>query len=187
MVDAVEALDDGVCVAKRGGRVLYQNEAFRRLLATGSEAGPLKEAIRDAQRSAVGRMDDRHHSDSPRPSASRATNFAVETHTGPMRLRVRCTVIRHLAERPHRSETIVIWVRPFASHCLSPTELRRRYGLTAREGRVATLVEAGARTREIAHTLGISIHTARRHAEAVLRKLGVHSRMEVRERMQSHE
>jgi DNA-binding CsgD family transcriptional regulator len=34
-------------------------------------------------------------------------------------------------------------------------------------------------TSEIAAALGISAHTARRHSERVLAKLGVHSRREV--------
>lgn len=171
LVEAVESQEDGLCVAQRGGRVLYQNAAFRRMTA-GEDATVLKNAIRDAQRAAVARMASRQQS----------ALFAVEAHSSPNRYRVRCTVVGGTREG-RRKETLVLWLTRNASHRMSLNELRRRFALTDREGRVATLIEAGATTREIAHTLGISVHTARRHAEALMRKLGAHSRMEVRARM----
>jgi DNA-binding CsgD family transcriptional regulator len=174
LLAAVETLEDGLCVARRGGDVLYQNAAFRAFLA-GPEARTLKETIKDARRAALGRADN---------GGRHPANVNVETHTGVIHYRVRCSVVRPSNARL-RGETIVVWVRPLTSPGLSSAELRRRYGVTPREGRVARLLESGARTREIAQALGISIHTARRHSEAVLRKLGVHSRMEVRERLQS--
>lgn len=51
--------------------------------------------------------------------------------------------------------------------------------LTEREREVAQLLCHRWTSREIASYLGISVHTARRHSEAVLRKLGVSSRREV--------
>lgn len=161
--------------------MLYQNRSFRGLPASGPDSRAVREAIKDSRRVALDRAEQ-----GTTAGRSRSTSFTVETHTTPIGFRVQCTVIHRETEAASRRETVVIWVRAVAARRLSLAELRRRYGLTAREGRVATLVEAGARTREIAHTLGI-VHTARRHTEAVLRKLGVHSRMEVRGRMQSAE
>jgi DNA-binding CsgD family transcriptional regulator len=55
-------------------------------------------------------------------------------------------------------------------------ELSRRFALTARESEVAALLASRLSTAEVAQALGISPHTARRHVEAVLRKLHVRSR-----------
>jgi len=51
--------------------------------------------------------------------------------------------------------------------------------LTAAEERVATLLAARWSNREIARYLDVTEHTARRHTEGVLRKLGIHSRTKV--------
>lgn len=48
--------------------------------------------------------------------------------------------------------------------------------LTPRQRRVVELIAEGLRNREIADTLGISLHTVRRHVEGLLRRLQVNSR-----------
>lgn len=55
----------------------------------------------------------------------------------------------------------------------------RRAGLTPRELEVVQLLARGMTDRAIAETLHVSWHTARRHTERVLRKLGVGSRHDV--------
>ena len=72
--------------------------------------------------------------------------------------------------------TVVIVVQRVVPRFLVSAELRHRFGLTPRETEVSQLLARGSSTAELASELGISIHTARRHAEHVLRKLGVHSR-----------
>lgn len=57
---------------------------------------------------------------------------------------------------------------------ISGASLSARYGLTRRELQVASLATEGSSAAEIAHTLGISTHTARHHLERVRAKLGVH-------------
>ena len=49
-------------------------------------------------------------------------------------------------------------------------------GLSAREHQVARLLATGQTTASAGAALGISAHTARRHAERVYAKLGVHNR-----------
>jgi DNA-binding NarL/FixJ family response regulator len=56
-------------------------------------------------------------------------------------------------------------------------------GLTARESHVAILLVHGCSAKEIARELGITLHTARRHTESVLRKMGVDSRGKVGPRL----
>ena len=51
--------------------------------------------------------------------------------------------------------------------------------LSHQEQKVAQLISAGFSTKEIAHRLGISPHTARHHTEHVFTKLGVRSRAAV--------
>lgn len=48
--------------------------------------------------------------------------------------------------------------------------------LTPRQRVVIELVAEGLRNQEIADRLGISLHTVRRHVEALLKRLGVHTR-----------
>ena len=62
---------------------------------------------------------------------------------------------------------------------LTAAELGERYCLTGRETVVSRLLAAGHSNAEVARLLGVSIHTARRHVEHVLTKLGVHSRAAV--------
>src|SRR5262249_26775070 len=52
-------------------------------------------------------------------------------------------------------------------------------GLSKRECGVAMLLSEGHRNKEGARRLGISEHTARRHTESILRKLGIASRSAV--------
>jgi DNA-binding CsgD family transcriptional regulator len=64
-------------------------------------------------------------------------------------------------------------------------ELRARFGTTAAEARVAALLARGESNAAIARALTISEHTARRHTEAVFRKLGVSARAEVGARLRT--
>lgn len=66
-------------------------------------------------------------------------------------------------------------------HRARPTLPDRYRGLTAREREVAALLASSLTTREIATRLGITVHTTRRHTEAVFRKLQVRSRVAVAE------
>ncbi|MBM4183139.1 MAG: hypothetical protein FJ207_02825 [Gemmatimonadetes bacterium] len=61
----------------------------------------------------------------------------------------------------------------------SAAAVAARFGLTAREVQVARLLASGAANERIAFVLTISPHTARRHTEKVLAKLGVTSRAAV--------
>jgi DNA-binding NarL/FixJ family response regulator len=50
--------------------------------------------------------------------------------------------------------------------------------LSSRELEVLRLLGSGARMKEIAHTLCISLATVRTHTQKILKKLGVHSKLE---------
>lgn len=58
-------------------------------------------------------------------------------------------------------------------------QMPRDFGFTASETRVARLLASRLSNREIAWELDVTEHTARRHTEKVLQKLGVRRRTEV--------
>lgn len=65
----------------------------------------------------------------------------------------------------------------------TPPQLPAAIRLTPRESQVAAALADGESNRQIAARLGVSEHTARRHTERILRKLGVRSRFAVAERL----
>jgi DNA-binding CsgD family transcriptional regulator len=62
-------------------------------------------------------------------------------------------------------------------------DVLKSYGLTAREMQVARLLLDRLSNREIAELLDVTVFTAGRHTERVLRKLGVASRRDVRSKL----
>ena len=62
---------------------------------------------------------------------------------------------------------------------LAESSLRASFGLTRQEARITRLLAEGWSNQEIAERLSISAHTAKRHTEHVLHKLGARSRAEV--------
>jgi DNA-binding CsgD family transcriptional regulator len=82
---------------------------------------------------------------------------------------------------PDRVDPVVVhaWTIRRGTHRRSHAARDRPPGLTRREIEIARLLASRRRTSEIAELLGVSVHTARRHTEHVLMKLGVHSRREV--------
>jgi DNA-binding CsgD family transcriptional regulator len=105
---------------------------------------------------------------SPTPAAYRD----VITPAGLYRLR--CAFLPAGALEP--DETIMVAVDPPPPQLPSADELRRRFGLTAREAETTLLLATGASNKQIAAALAISPHTVRTHAERIFRKLGVNSR-----------
>jgi DNA-binding CsgD family transcriptional regulator len=174
MMVAMDLLDRGVCVTDGQGRMLFENAVLRRELSGGS-ARALDEAMCDLRQAVLARM--LGHGEERRPDA----RLSVQVRTDTAQYEVQAIALAEAI--PGLSLTVVMTVRARRPHRMTPDALRAAHGLTARETRIATLLGGGARTREIAESLGISVHTARRHVESVLKKLGVHSRSEVRERL----
>jgi DNA-binding CsgD family transcriptional regulator len=79
----------------------------------------------------------------------------------------------------HQGHTPIIAVWRSQSPYPPLDALRRQYGLTPTQARVAQLLYVRRTNEEIRQLLGVSIHTARRHVEAVLLKVGVPSRWAV--------
>lgn len=66
---------------------------------------------------------------------------------------------------------------------ICPDAARMHYKLTEREIEVASLLVDRHSNREIAELLGVTVSTAERHTENVLRKLGIASRLDVRQKL----
>ena len=69
--------------------------------------------------------------------------------------------------------------QPVANGGLSDDTLRDRYGLTERQIEVARLLSLGHSNAEIGEALGISVLTARNHADQIMLKLGASTRSRV--------
>jgi DNA-binding CsgD family transcriptional regulator len=80
-----------------------------------------------------------------------------------------------LARTSDATRQVRIWAD--AAPCPSVVELQARFHLTPTQARVAQMLAARRTNAEIAALLDISIHTARRHVEAVLLRLDVNSRL----------
>ena len=80
---------------------------------------------------------------------------------------------------PSNGSSFLFTVRRLSPIWPSDDDLARRFALTRKECRVAQLLAYGSPNAEIARTLFISPHTARRHTENVLLKLGLSSRARV--------
>lgn len=172
---ALKVSEDGVCVSDERGQRLFSSDALHRIVAEESERETLEGGIDDARQVLLTRV-------GLGVSTDGASELTLQVRTSEMEYRLQATAITDPA-RSASERLYVIWVRRCKPRLLTEAILRDRFGLTPREVRVSTLLAARLHSREIAKVLGISVHTARRHAEAVLRKLGVSSRNELRDRL----
>ena len=160
---ALRTLDDfGVAylMIARGDGAVRLSGAAKTLLA--GAAG--ERVLAQAERLARARLEGRNDS-----GASPGTLVAVPSCDGSL-----CLTARELASARH-PVAVVVTLQPTAS----ATAEAPVPGLTAREAQVARLIGEGHGTKQIAHVLGISPHTARHHTERVFVKLGVRSRVAV--------
>ena len=88
-------------------------------------------------------------------------------------------VVDLLPPNPNGDRLPVATVERVTTDSLSESSLRERFRLTRKEIRVALLLAQRRSNAEIADTLQISPHTARRHTENVMLKLNVTSRFSV--------
>lgn len=89
--------------------------------------------------------------------------------------------IRMMVHRNASIDVVVVVVTESEPHSTLPdgAELRRRFGFTERESQVALLLAERRTNKEIARALRVTTHTAGRHTENVLMKLGISSRRDV--------
>jgi len=179
LVAIVESLEEGISVHDGAGALLYKNGPLARMLSAETDRDALQDAIDRARHQAAVETSNAILSISrARPEGSAACEVVVRGSRA--EYRVRAKAVR--AKAPGGLVIVTVQQLPLA-RTLSPAELATRYGLTRAEARVALLLEDAKTSRQIAEQLGISVHTVRRHVEAVLKKLGVHSRTHGRARV----
>ena len=174
LAETLGRLGDGALVIDEAGHVAYENPALAGLLADDREAPCVRAASAQLARVLLGFA--------TRPAGKSQADTVCE----PLQRHVRTTVAEYrlrgtlLGTGPLHNGPLALVV----VECTTPTATtlarwRERYHLTDRELAVSLLLSEGQSNADVARVLGVSTHTARRHVEHVLMKLGVHSRAAV--------
>ena len=148
---------------------VWRNAAFDRLEAAEPESGRLLSAAKNLAKDLAEDL-----AEDPAPRASSGVGESLQR---------RCQVVTaagsyELVALPQGSsdERVLLLVTRTRLHLPGPRQLMARYALTARQAQVALLLAEGLTDKQVAARLGVSVNTARRHAEGLLRKLGVKTR-----------
>jgi DNA-binding CsgD family transcriptional regulator len=167
-------LGEGATLIDASGHVVYENPALRRILLQDTEARQIKLECARVGRLVLALA-------SRRGVKSQAHEIVTpgdeRVRTAGASYRVRGTLLG--AGTLDRGPMALVVIERTAPEPLSIGELHDRYSLTRREVTVSQLLSQGRTNAQVSQVLGISIHTARRHAERVLLKLGVHTRAAV--------
>ncbi|GLC24929.1 helix-turn-helix transcriptional regulator [Roseisolibacter agri] len=167
----LDELTDAVLVVGPDGRALHRNTALVRLLAADPQRERLEAALLLASCGWTGTA--------RRTATPRAAEQRVATSVGRYVVRASHLPPDLLGEA---GGALVTVVRDVAGADAART-LPARFGLTQREAEVAQALARRLTNAEVARALGISPHTAERHTERVLAKLGVRSRHEVAQKL----
>lgn len=166
-----EAIPIGVALCDGKGSLIHANRKLSRLLAVDPNSADVVKAINVAAAETVVFA-------CPDPlSALHSAKVAAEIRTPASRYRVSAVLCDE--ERGNGSVRSIVFVECLGPRCLSASDLAERYSLTPREIQIASCLQQGLRSKEIAQRLGISINTVRRHVERILAKLNIHSRSAV--------
>jgi DNA-binding CsgD family transcriptional regulator len=174
LAQVLATLGEGAALIDGRGRVVYENAVLRRTLLQDGEARRLKAQYTNLGRrvlalaSGRGAKSQAHEIVAPGEERVRTTGGSYRvrgTFLGPGRI--------------DAGPMALVVVERTTPEPLSITDLHDRYALTRREAIVSQLLSQGHTNAQVSGLLGISIHTARRHAEHVLVKLGVHTRAAV--------
>ncbi len=173
----VNTLAEGVALLDERARLVYENRALRQMLTDEPDAARVERECAQMGRAVLalaGRAAKSRAGEvsGPRPYALRTTTASYDVRSalvgpgvlgrGPMAV----VVIERTTPGRRALEGLAI-----------------RFQLTPREVAVAQLLAEGRSNQQMARLLDVSIHTARRHVEHVLMKLGVHSRAAVGARL----
>lgn len=168
----LDAIEDGLLLYDGGGRILHENRRLREMLACDPAQAALR---RELERIAA--SFDRLGRARPDPTSGGRERLTADLRTPRGVYRLRGSLVDIGAGAP--TTCILVSLEAGALALPSGEELRGTWGLTGRQAQVARLLAQGKSNAEIAAMLAISPHTARRHTESVLMKLGIHSRAEV--------
>jgi len=171
----LDASQKRLLVCDGRGRPVHASAALERTLAADPERPAIERQMHELARVT---------SDLTRDSVSAAQGIARVGQRIVATLRGRYQLTASLAGEAGPGPCgILVLLETLFREPLPDAELRERYGLTHQEIRVARRIADGLHNDEVARGLQISPHTARRHTERVLDKLGIASRAQVAERV----
>jgi DNA-binding CsgD family transcriptional regulator len=159
----IDALPEALIAFDADGAESHRNRAFQNLPVGEPDRAVL---VRTARKLAAGIGPLHEPISSPQPLTAQCD---LSIATGSYQLRA--FIAPSLTTRPG----VLVLVERDAL-LPPPGRLQARYGLTPRQAEVALLMAEGLSDRAVAERLVISPHTARRHAEAVLKKMNLSSR-----------
>lgn len=168
----IDAATDGVALFDRNGTLTHRNPALSHYLESDAESAKV-----EAELSRLAHTFARFRA----PSVDRLpSGFELTFRTG----------AGHYTLRASDGETllgvnaaVIVQVHRIARKPFDEAVLMERFGLTPREAEVAAMLAEGSSNKAIAARIAASEHTARRHTENVLRKLGLNSRAQVATRL----
>lgn len=189
LLRVVDALHAPLIVCDADGRCLHETPALTALLADEPDAADVRSRMAAL---AVGLARTRLRPRATLPGAALARPGA-ELDTARRRYRITGTIaeggtyprplIVVQVEVDTGARAVGDGAAAAAAVGADAVRLRQRFGLTPREAEVALLLAERLTNREVAAALRISEHTAERHTERVLAKLGIVSRTGVRDRI----
>ena len=169
LMTLVDVSTDAISVHDASGATLHRNRVAAALLC--DAAGLASQAAAIAREAAV--LISAASASGETPRLERTVVTPLQTYV------LRATWTRAIVGPPG---AVIVSYHPQELRLPGASALRR-FGLTARESEVALQLARGAANKDICRALGISESTARRHTEAVFRKLKVRSRSEVAVRL----
>jgi DNA-binding CsgD family transcriptional regulator len=175
-VHLIDSMPNGGLLASADGETLHESTALARLLDADEERSRLRAALHDCVRALAVRLRRARASDEAAAIPRAAPDAAHELRTAAALYSIwGCYVSATTTGLP----LILVSLSRRGLQDDNHSVIAERFLLTAREMTVAYLLANGRSNKDISATLGVSSHTARRHTEHVLGKLGVHSRAEV--------
>lgn len=176
MLRMIDAATDGLALFDRSGTLTHRNPALSHYLASDPEAAKVEVELARLAHTFTGfRL---------RPEDRIPPRFELTFVTAAGHYTLRATEGEPLLGA---TAAVIIQVHRIARKPFDETDLMRRFGLTQREAEVTVMLAQGASNKAIAARIMTTEHTARRHTENILRKLGLNSRAQVANRLLASE
>jgi DNA-binding CsgD family transcriptional regulator len=170
----IDHLNEAIAIFDPSATLIHRNHALRRMMGIDGVEATLAREVERLARHVSPLLNSLRRVDEPGVPDCRLVR---DVSIGPNHFKIRASLLA--ANAVGTDSAIMITVDKVGLELLGDLELRERYDLTRREAETARLVAKGYTNERLAARLGISVPTARHHVEAVLLKLGIHSRGEV--------
>jgi DNA-binding CsgD family transcriptional regulator/PAS domain-containing protein len=171
----VDRLPGGLLLFDLSGRLIHRNPSASEIL--GAELGPDRARLESEARQIALSVSSLLHRPQKAQRATMPVNPYRQVRGSKAEYRLAGSVLREALLEPVPLAAVTL--ERVTREPLSDHALRTRYNLTPREIQVARLLAEGKSDAEVAATLGVTRHTASRHAEHLRAKLRVRSRAAV--------